>query len=810
MGPEEIAVAMRLKGAAAYQRDMAKSTAATTTFGKSASKAGAEARIGATGIDAMSKSSKTGAGALTRIRKAGEGMKSTGRTMTYGLTLPLAAAGYMSIKVAGDFERSMAQVQVATGASDQEMDLLGDTAKQLGADTKFSAGEAAGAMLELAKSGITPAQIRAGALKSAMDLAAAGNMDLAQAATLTGTSMNAFSLRAEKAKTVADALAGGANASAADVSDLSLALSQGGTSAAAYGLNINESVGALSAFADNAIRGSDAGTSFKTFLTRLNPTTKKSAELMNELGLNFFDAHGQMKKLPAVAQELQDKLGGMTDKQRGAALSVLFGSDAIRAANVFYKEGATGMNKYIGATKKQGAATKMANAFMKGMAGTIEKSKGAMENAALVAGIALAPVITTLANAVAWLSETFSSLPPGVQKAVIIFGLILAVVGPIVWFLGTMTVAITALIPVVGYLAGAFVALDVSMAGIPLLIGAVAAVAVGLSGIFSGSAKKTNLLADTSKRLTKYMEEQRTAGKNLVASEHRLSKAKDRSKNAAASFKKAQGHLNAVIREYGSNSRPAIHAEQRLAEKRWSVVRATKAKERAERQHGIALQMTKHLNRTALLEARHEINLLKMKKGQFDELWVREKKSGASAERLNQIAEWGSKANDKLRKAGKKQNEILLEASQKIGPKYAEWLKHATREMLEFGSEMGVVNHNFERMKGLMEHLETLSVPQVPDTNPFNNSFGLPRAKPGKGGGGNKNTSSSGGGADNTVTLMRTRGGPAPSRLNTRPQGGAGSRRKGKQVPVQVNLHVGRRKFGEAMTMAMIDDEVNQ
>lgn len=377
-------------------------------------------------------------GAFESIGRAGKKMQKTGQGMTLGMTLPLVGIGTLAVKTAGDYERSMTQVQVATGASERKMASLDSLAKELGASSKFSAGESAEAMLELAKSGMAPAQIQGGALKATMDLAAAGAVELTAAANLTGAAMNTFELKAGRAKSIADALAGGANASAADVTDLAEALSQGGSSAAAYGLSLNEAVGSLAAFSERGIVGSDAGTSFKTFLARLNPETEKARSLMSRLGLDFFDAAGNMKKLPAIAGELRDKLAGKTQEKRESILQTLFGTDAIRGARAIYNEGSDGILRFVTATEKQGAASKMANAFMEGTAGKTEEARGAMENAALAAGAALAPAVILLAGGVAVLAEWFSGLPEPVQQFIVAGLGVVAIAGPVLVFLGMM------------------------------------------------------------------------------------------------------------------------------------------------------------------------------------------------------------------------------------------------------------------------------------------------------------------------------------------------------------------------------------
>ena len=91
---------------------------------------------------------------------------------------------------------------------------------------------------------------------------------------------------------VADVLASGANKSAADVSSLGQALQQGGLVAKQTGLSLEDTVGVLSLFADNALLGSDAGTSLKTMLQRLVPQTTEAKAAMDQLGLSFFDSQG--------------------------------------------------------------------------------------------------------------------------------------------------------------------------------------------------------------------------------------------------------------------------------------------------------------------------------------------------------------------------------------------------------------------------------------------------------------------------------------------------------------------------------------
>lgn len=324
-----------------------------------------------------------------------------------------AAIAKSSIKLEQEFGSTMNQIGAATEAPKRQLKAMADLALRMGADTVFSANEASAAMLELAKGGMKPATIQAGGLKGTLQLAAAGGTDMATAAMIASDALNVFNLRGKDMKSVAAALAGGANASSASVESLGLAMSQAGLSAKDAGLNVQETVAVLAAFDNAGIKGSDAGTSLKTMLTRLTPQTAKARDAMRELGIDFTDAQGRIKPISEVASILQAKLGKLSQEERNTALSTMFGSDARRAALVLMDEGGKGLDKYIKKTKDQGAAQRMADARMKGTAGAIEKMKGSFETAGLAIGMALRPVTIAIANMAA---EIANKAIPYIQK----------------------------------------------------------------------------------------------------------------------------------------------------------------------------------------------------------------------------------------------------------------------------------------------------------------------------------------------------------------------------------------------------------
>jgi TP901 family phage tail tape measure protein len=311
------------------------------------------------------------------------------------------------------------------------MQKLDGIAKQMGTSSMYSAQDAAAAMLELSKSGATAGQMAAGELKSTMLMAAAGELELGSAAETTANTLNMFGLKANQANQVANALAGGANASSASVDSLRQALSQVGPGASNAGLSRQMTTGILAAFANKGIQGSDAGTSLKTMLTRLIPTTDTAAKAMKRYGLDFTDTHGRILPMTQVAQQLQDRLGKLTMEQRNAALSTIFGSDATRAATVLMQEGASGIKDYVKATSDRSAASKMAAAQERSDSGQNRKAMAALKTAAVDVQDAMAPMVRWVAAGISKIAKAFSAAPAPVQKLAVALGFLLAAAGPV-------------------------------------------------------------------------------------------------------------------------------------------------------------------------------------------------------------------------------------------------------------------------------------------------------------------------------------------------------------------------------------------
>lgn len=231
-------------------------------------------------------------------------------------------AGFgLAIKSAADFEKRISAIGAVSNTSGKELDSLRQLALQLGKDTKFSAGEAAVAIEELAKAGIPVKDILNGAASAVTNLAAAGEVDLKRATEITANAMNAFGIQGKDAAHIADVFASAANSSAADVSELGISLSQVAAVAATVGLSFDDTIAALALFADKGLKGSDAGTSLKTSLLSLQPTTEKQKDLFKSLGLFTDESAGKLVNMGGKVLDtatLLERLSRGTDAMKKA------------------------------------------------------------------------------------------------------------------------------------------------------------------------------------------------------------------------------------------------------------------------------------------------------------------------------------------------------------------------------------------------------------------------------------------------------------------------------------------------------------
>jgi TP901 family phage tail tape measure protein len=290
-----------------------------------------------------------------------------------------------AIGQASTFEQTLAMLGAVTGATSGQLGRLSDTAIQLGADTTLpgtSAVQAAQGMMELAKAGLS-VDASIAAARGTIQLARAANISEAEAATIAANALNAYGLQGNQAGMVSDLLAASANASSGSIQDMAFALRMSSAVASNAGVSIQDTVTAISLLANAGLQGSDAGTSLKTMLISLQSPSKEAAGTLKDLGIRVYDNKGQMNSLQSILGQLQGATGKLTQEQKAHALQTIFGTDAIRAANILLKAGTAGFTEMSAAVNKSGAAADLASAQNAGMAGAVDALKSTVETLGL-------------------------------------------------------------------------------------------------------------------------------------------------------------------------------------------------------------------------------------------------------------------------------------------------------------------------------------------------------------------------------------------------------------------------------------------
>ena len=285
-----------------------------------------------------------------------------------------------AVKTGMDFEAQMSRVKAISGATGEEFAKLKEQAKQLGANTAFSATEAAEGMENLASAGFSTSEIIA-AMPGMLDLAASSGEDLASSADIAASTLRGFGLEASSAGHVADVLAKNAAATNAAVVDTGEAMKYVAPVAKTMGIEFEETAAAIGIMADAGIKGSQAGTTLRGALSRIAKPTKAMQETMDSLGLSFYDSNGKMKSLADITEMLETKMSGLTDEQKNQALVTLFGQESLSGMMALMDRGSGEVRKLTDEYKNcDGSAKDMAKTMQDNLSGAVEEFGGSVES----------------------------------------------------------------------------------------------------------------------------------------------------------------------------------------------------------------------------------------------------------------------------------------------------------------------------------------------------------------------------------------------------------------------------------------------
>jgi TP901 family phage tail tape measure protein len=389
-----------------------------------------------------------------------------GTGMSAAVTAPLVAVGKGALDLATGYQGAMNMVQAVTQATAAQMEGLDRTAIALGADMSLpatSAKDAALSMVELSKAGLS-VQDTMDAAKGSLQLAAAGQLDNANAAAISAQALNAFGLAGKEATRVADMLAAGANVSAASVGDLAIGMQQGGFAFAAAKQPIDHMITALAALTNVGLTGSDAGTALKNAMIRLMSPTQEAAKLMNKLNLSVYDTAGNMLPFPQIIENVSRATAGMTQEQRNAALETIFLSDGMKAMIPLLALGKDGFVALEQQVQRHGAAADLAGAMTKGLGGAIEGLKSQVETFLLNEAKPFLDTLEGWVRKAADFIPKLSQMDPALKSLGLALIVAVAAAGPLLVIMAGLTSALGFILSPLGLVIAGVIALGTAFA----------------------------------------------------------------------------------------------------------------------------------------------------------------------------------------------------------------------------------------------------------------------------------------------------------------------------------------------------------
>ncbi|WP_195989706.1 phage tail tape measure protein [Clostridium sp. D53t1_180928_C8] len=378
----------------------------------------------------------------TRVQALGGIVTGIGATLTTGFTVPLVTAGAASLTVAANFEEGMSKVQAISGATAGDMEQLSAKAKELGANTKFSATEASEAFSYMAMAGWKTTDMLNG-IDGIMNLAAASGENLALVSDICTDAMTAFGLSADQSARFADVLAAASSNANTNVAMLGESFKYVAPVAGAMGYSVEDTAVALGLMANSGIKASQAGTSLRQILLGLQGGVELATKSTDKWRIEVENSDGSMRNLNDVVVDLRAAFGDMTDAQKASNAEAIAGKIGMSGLLSIVNASEADFNKLTGAIDNStGVAKKMADTMQNNLKGKITQFKSALEGAGIAIGENLIPALTKGVTKITDMVSAFNNLPPATQKTIVSVGATVAAIGPLMMIGGKLITGI--------------------------------------------------------------------------------------------------------------------------------------------------------------------------------------------------------------------------------------------------------------------------------------------------------------------------------------------------------------------------------
>ena len=366
-----------------------------------------------------------------KIKSIGDGISNIGKTLTASVTAPIVGLAAAAVKTTADFDESMSKVMALSGATGTEFEALRNKAREMGSTTKYSASEAADAMSYMALAGWDADQMIDG-LDGVLNLAAASGMDLATASDIVTDYLSAFGLEAADASTMADELAYAQANSNTTTQQLGDAFGNSAAQMHTAGQTMETTTALLEAFANQGLKGSEAGTALSAMVRDMTQKMKNGKIMIGDTAVQVMDANGNFRDMTDILADVEAATDGMGTAEKTAALQMTFTARSIKGVSMILTEGSDSVKAYrdelYGAS---GTAEEMAKIMQDNLKGELVKLKSAVQELGISFGEILVPKVR---KAVEWLQkqvDKFSDLDEGTKEMIVKFGLLAAAIGPV-------------------------------------------------------------------------------------------------------------------------------------------------------------------------------------------------------------------------------------------------------------------------------------------------------------------------------------------------------------------------------------------
>ncbi|EAF7903204.1 phage tail tape measure protein [Listeria monocytogenes] len=386
------------------------------------------------------------------LEKSGQKLTKVGTAMTVGFTAPIVAGMVKSTKAYLDFDNEVTEVNSLLRESDESAKEFGDRYTQVfdyaqKASVKYGVAseQTMLGMKEMVKKGYDINQTMA-SMPAIFNAARASGDDFETVMSVTTSTLEQFGMiskdtnkQMEYTNKVADVLTYVADKTAAGFSDMGTAMNYVGPISHSLGYSLTDTAAAVGLLSNRGIEGQKAGTGLRGMLTSLLKPSKSAAEAMSAVGLTIEDNNGNMKTLPTLLDDINDKTKKMTKTQKNSFLTMIFGREPLSAVNTLLEAGGDSLRKYSkGADEANGYTKQVADNMRKAGKFGVDQFKASLEVLEQNVGQKLMPALTPIIEWANKMIDKFNDISGAQQQSIIKWAGILAATGPVLMIGGKL------------------------------------------------------------------------------------------------------------------------------------------------------------------------------------------------------------------------------------------------------------------------------------------------------------------------------------------------------------------------------------